>query len=278
MEFINRDAPKNYNVFLIGDVHIGTLLHYEKGFNICIGMLNKNYMGASHNIAVGMGDYLEAIDTSDRRFDIDTVSLEMIRPDKQREHFEEKIKHVSHKFACLLFGNHEGTLLRYYDYIRSVCSSLNIQYGTYSSIIKFPTWKLFATHGYGTIRSTADDPIRRDANLKLSLKRKLKDLSGDCAIMAMGHVHQLIINEPNKTLYISSNGKDLKQNYIEGGQTDKYIHPDHRWYVASGSFLRTFLNGVSGYAERAMYAPNKLGFPIIRVRNEKIVGVDPIYV
>lgn len=277
MEFIERDAPKNYNVFLIGDVHIGTLLHYNSGFKNALEMLNRPYKGFNHNIMVGMGDYIEAIDVSDKRFDTDTIDKNMIRPDNQREYFESLIKPYRKKIATLLYGNHEDTLMRYHDYVRSVCRSLSIPYGTYTCVPTFPTWKLYATHGRGTIRTVADDPIRQESNLLLSLKRKLKNKAADCAVMAMGHIHKLLISDPKKNLYMTSNGKDLIQSYTTSRQNDSYIHPDHRWYVATGSFLKTYRRGVSGYAEKAMYDPSVLGFPVVVVRNGLIQGIDPIY-
>lgn len=277
MEFIKRDAPSNYNVMFLGDVHIGTLLHYKSGFDKFINMANKSYKGCKHNIIIGMGDYIEAIDTSDKRFDLDTADKLKIRPDIQREYFESQIECIKNKIAVLLYGNHEDGLMRYHDYVRSICRYLNIPYGTYSCIIQFPTWKLYCTHGRGVIRTTADDPIRQESNLHLSLKRKLKNKSADCAVMAIGHFHKLLISDPRKNLYLTSNGKEFKQHYTESNQGDKYIHPDHRWYVCTGSFLRAYRRGVSGYAEKACYDPTVLGFPIIKVRNKLIQGIDPIY-
>ena len=39
MEFIERIVPANFNLFFFGDIHIGTLLHYEEGFDHFIDML-----------------------------------------------------------------------------------------------------------------------------------------------------------------------------------------------------------------------------------------------
>ena len=62
------------------------------------------------------------------------------------------------------------------------------------------------------------------------------------------------------------------------GSDKGYIHPDHRWYVSAGSFLKLYEEGVSGYAEIGEYDPVELGFAIARVRNQKIVWVDKVTV
>jgi hypothetical protein len=199
MQFVDRTVPANFNLFLFGDVHIGTLLHYEDGFDKFIDMLNSPYDGVKHNAAIGMGDYIEAIDHSDKRFDVHSVDLGKIRPDQQMDHFESKIKSSAKKIVLLKFGNHEGKLTKYYDYVNSACRKLSIPYGTYTAITTFSRrpkngskkeqylFKSFTTHGNGSINSIADDPERLEANLNLSLKRKLKNKAGDCALMAMGH-------------------------------------------------------------------------------------------
>jgi hypothetical protein len=290
MQFVDRTVPANFNLFLFGDVHIGTLLHYEDGFDKFIDMLNSPYDGVKHNAAIGMGDYIEAIDHSDKRFDVHSVDLGKIRPDQQMGHFESKIKSFAKKIVLLKFGNHEGKLTKYYDYVNSACRKLSIPYGTYTAITTFSRrpkngskkeqylFKSFTTHGNGSINSIADDPERLEANLNLSLKRKLKNKAGDCALMAMGHTHKLLVAGPKKKLYLTSGNGELEQHYTQSDQAAQYIHPDHRWYVNTGSFLRLYLDGVSGYAERAMYDPMEMGFAVARVRDCKIVGVDKVFV
>lgn len=290
MQFIERTVPANFNLFFFGDVHIGTLLHYEDGFDQFIDMLNSEYEGVKHNIAIGMGDYMEAIDVSDKRFDIDSVDRGKIRPGEQKDYFTKKLKSSSKKIVLLKFGNHEAKLTKYHDYVNDICSELSIPYGTYTAITTFSRrpnngnkkekylFKSFTTHGNGSITSIADDPERLEANLNLSLKRKLKNKAGDCAILSMGHTHKLLVAKPKKKLYLTSENGELKQHYTKSEQSAQYIHPDHRWYVNTGSFMRLYLSGVSGYAERAMYDPMEMGFAIAKIRECEIEDVNKIFV
>lgn len=284
MEFVTVSVPDNFNIFFLGDVHIGTLLFHEDGFKQALDMTTRTYRGCSCTHIIGMGDYVEAIDTSDKRFDVFTANLGLIRPDLQYEHLHDLIKPYRKKFDTLLFGNHDFTLLKYADHVRRICNDFNIAYGTYSSVVTYVNkkdellFKVYATHGNGSIKSCADDPERIEANMNLSLKRKLKNKVGDCAIEAMGHTHNLLVLKPKKTLYMTSDENGLKQAYKLGEQSAPYIHPDHRYYLNTGSFRRTFARGVSDYAERAGYDPVVLGFPVITVRGGKIVDAFKEYV
>ena len=114
--------------------------------------------------------------------------------------------------------------------------------------------------------------------MKLALKRHLKFKAGDCAVMIKHHAHKLLVCEPEQELYLTDNGKKIKQGYTTYIQNSDYIHPDLRWYGCAGAFLTMFGHGISGYAEVAEYDPVELGFLIIKVRNKKITGLDPYYV
>ena len=115
--------------------------------------------------------------------------------------------------------------------------------------------------------------------MQLSLKRKLKDKAGDTALMSMGHTHKLIVTPPAKTLFLTDDGESIKQHYTASMSLGEYIHPDHRWYVNTGSFMRLYGDmGFSGYAEIAGYNPIMLGFAVALVRGRKLVGVKEVFI
>jgi hypothetical protein len=283
MQFVSRKVPRNFNVFFIGDWHIGASTFHEDGAQQLINAIQRPYDGVKHNVGIGMGDYIEAIDTLDKRFDFDNTDLRRPTPEMQIDHFIEMVRPIRKQLAVLLYGNHEHKLNRYCDYTAKASKDLGIPYGTTSSIVSFMgnnglLFKVYATHGNGSINSTADSPERRRSTMLISLKRKLADLSGDCAVMCMGHTHKLMVSEPEHTLFIRSDGNRLVQDYIQAEQNARYLPPDHRWYINTGSMLKLFGDGHSNYAERAMYSPLELGYAVLRVRSGKIVGVDRVIV
>jgi hypothetical protein len=121
--------------------------------------------------------------------------------------------------------------------------------------------------------------LRRWANEKLQLKQQLKGKFGDCVIMAKGHTHRLIIAEPTPQLYLTTE-PNIQQHYTHtsSAHSSGYIHPDHRWYVNTGSFLRTFGEGIEGYSERGEYDPVELGYAIVTVKDRSIVSVQKIVI
>lgn len=228
---------------------------------------------------VHMGDELEAITTADPRFQYD-VTKEAI-PLQQAEYVKKMYRSVAPQGVAWLNGNHNQKLHRFGNLTKAICEDLGIPYGTWSCKVLLThkgeqICKMFLTHGFrGRLSSRAKDYEQRVANLKAGLKRRLKGKFSDCLIMAMGHTHKLMVVEPAKELILYDNGTDIQQDYLRvGNGKSKYISPDRRWYVNSGSFLKQYQLGTDGYAERAGYDPIKLGYAIVRIRDAKVQKIE----
>jgi len=228
-----------------------------------------------------MGDIIEAITIDDRRYDMATTSEPF--PLQQIKDAVKTLSPISTRLLCILEGNHERILWRFGDLSNEIADQLKVKYGTYTAKLTINDkegkylYKIFATHGKKNITSTADDPKRRFVNQRLILKRHLKFKAGDCVVMVKGHTHKLLICKPEEELYLTDDTKEIKQRYISSSQNAPYIHPDHRYYVNSGSFLKLYGEmGVSGYAERAEYDPVELGFAVIMVRDGQIHDINKV--
>jgi hypothetical protein len=256
-----------------------------KGLTETIEKIRKDPKG----YAIILGDLCEAITIDDKRFDVETApDVKGSTPIRQYQKVTELLRPIAKKILYINDGNHDyhlcnkaGNLVR-----DVVCQTLDIPYGTYST--KFSVrdkanrvqFKIFTSHGFGSINSSADDPIRRKSNMRLSLKRKLAPKAADCVLMGMGHTHQLLVCRPDHGLYMDDDGRNIKQNYLTPGKINgsSYIHPDHRWIVNTGSFLKLYNLGTSGYAERFGYNPVELGFVRAEVRDYEIKKVDKMVV
>jgi len=279
--------PSNHNIFHFGDLHDGSVLSYRKGWDKLINMMHSEYDGCSNNYGIDGGDPFEAIMVDDKRYspeklkDPETGKSEALPLAQLKEavRLREPIKHM---MLTMLDGNHTRTLWKFGDMTAEICEQLGIPYGTYTAKITIQDTKgnlmhkIYETHGYKTISSTADDPIRREANMELILKRHLKFKASDCATMIKHHAHKLIVCKPRPELFLTDDSKQIKQGFTSWGQTEEYIHPDARWYGCAGSFLKLFGKGVSGYAELKEYDPVELGFLILKVRNRRIVSLDRV--
>jgi len=281
MKLLTKALTENHNLFFIGDLHLGTILHHKDGFKEFIDTFQSPYEGLqpANNWAINMGDNIEAIMMDDPRYSPDTTDQPF--PLQQIEDIVTLLWPIKSKLLTILTGNHEMKLWRFGNITRIICDKLSVPYGTYTSKITITNqkdtllYKVFATHGRKSITSTADDPKRRLVNQRLILKRHLKFKAGDAVIMAKGHSHKLIVCDPEPELYLVDDGKKIKQKYITSSQNAEYIHPDHKWYISTGSFLKLYgHDGVSGYAEIAEYDPLELGYCVALVRNGSIQEIQ----
>ena len=184
----------------------------------------------------------------------------------------------------MLDGNHSWKLWTHGNYAQMIAKDLGVPYGTWtvrmtvSNMKDKLMYRSYHTHGSRAINSYADDISRRVDNMNLILKRHLQDQSGDTVLLTKAHTHKLLISRPTKRLYIIDDGTETKQAYTKADHTAEWIHPDHRWYVNTGSFLKLFGKGISGYAERAEYKPIELGYAIVEVRDGEIQDIKKVTV
>ena len=278
MQLIAADTPSNCDLYLMGDTHEGSKLKHNAGIEKCLDALMEN----KNNRAIHMGDQMEAIQIDDKRFMLDTQSNPY--PLNQKDEVISQFKRAKKRFITFLLGNHEIKLWRAGNYTEKICTALEIPYGGYSCNITFSDkhglmFKGHFRHGIRSrLTSNAKDEEQRIANMKATLKMNLKDMAGDCVIMAAGCTHKLLTVPPTKKLYITDDGLELKQHYLQAGTNEDYIEPDRRWYVNTGTFRKGLGVGFVDYAELAGYAPLPLGFAVVEIRDRRIANIREVEV
>jgi len=280
MELLSYNLPLDWNLFLFGDDHEGAALRHDDGWKQLVDMMHSEYGGlpASRNYGVDHGDVIEAIQTDDYRYDHhetkEALTLDQIyQAIKNRDPIKKKI-------LCVIDGNHPAKLHRFGKITAHICKELRVPFGTWSAKLTYNDnkgklqFKHYATHGFGSITSTADDPQRQRTNMKLALKRKLKKKFGDTLLNTMGHTHKLLVCSPSEELFIVDKENELRQ-YYTGAPVRKhgFIPYDYRWYCNTGSFLKLYGESISGYAERAGYDPIELGFLVAKIRGGTITEI-----
>ena len=288
MRTIKKWMPRDHNLILCGDDHTGSRLRHNGGWNRLVEVVNSEYEGCSENFVVHHGDAIEGILLDDRRFDGKTTAGNVL---KEIDWFIANIEPIKDRMLVLLDGNHPRALWRTIpDVTRYICERTGIPFGTWETRFTYTykngktMYKHLARHGSKSINSTADDAKRRRTNMELILKRQLRDLAGDCMLMSMGHTHQLLLCRPIdwNYLYTGTDGR-VRQAETLKHSSGQYIAPEHRWYVNTGSFLKSRDSGhgfdaedeevYSGYAEVAGYRPVDLGFAVAIIRDGKIQDV-----
>ena len=92
---------------------------------------------------IGMGDYIEAINYTDKRFDPSTVENKYLKNldnvvEMQMHEFEKIMQPIIHKCIGLHTGNHEETIrLRYHvDVVKTLCKEWDVPYLAYSAFTR----------------------------------------------------------------------------------------------------------------------------------------------
>lgn len=273
MYVLSHRLPRDHDLVLFGDDHEGNLLRYDKG----VEELKNFILSEPNRYAIHMGDEMDAFYLDDPRYSVETVKS---APIIQQQNVLETFKPIVSRLLGIMMGNHTYKLLpKIGNVTQDTCKRLGVPYGGYWCKFEIhdkrgkPLYKVFAEHGAKSISSAADDPIRRRANMELTLKRHLFQKAGDCILLAKGHCHKLLVADPRPALYMTTDGGQIRQNYTHPESGGDYIPPENRWYAATGSFLRTSKEGVTSYAERADYDPVELGFVVAEVRDGKMVRV-----
>jgi len=285
MKTLKAQITRDSNLFLAGDFHAGAAHLHESGLDQLIEDVKGEYEGlpAANNFLVLHGDLIEAISIDDPRFCLESAAETDIL--NQIDYIVSKLYPVKDKIVCSLQGNHELKRHRFGDISKKICQRLQCPYGTYTALISYYDedgkfmWNHFATHGSRQISSSADDPVRRDANLLLTLKRHLKR-KVSAYLMSKAHTHKLLVCKPNSELYLDLAGGKIvkKQTHDTTQHPTGYLHWDYRWYVNTGSFLRLYVDGISGYAERGEYDPQELGYAVALIRDGEIKDIKKVEV
>ena len=267
IEFKTKIKSRSDHIKLIplGDIHLGA-----KGCEETILQETIDYIKNTPNTYwLGMGDYCDYINISDKRWGdnvadwitvADLSNLAKVQADK----FLEYVYPIRYKCIGLLEGNHEETIRRRYqhsiaDYIATEMNVANLSYTTHIrwNIIRKQSHRniyIYASHGAGGGRY---------------LGAKINRLTGTCIgfeadIYLMGHVHEKLVHTiPSLRIY---------------GHGDNMRHIDNnKYFILTGTFLKTYENNARSYGEKTMYNPTALGVMTIDIKPfpaTKISGKD----
>ena len=274
MRLLTAEIQSNCDIAFHGDVHQDNIASSESGLEETFDWI----MRERHRRFVFVGDAIEAITTDDKRYQNDTTNCSI--PLKQARALVKRYEPIRRRGLAWLSGNHEFMLHRFGDLGEQMARDLAIPYGGTACKILLrdkhgPIAKVYACHpSRWTVRSQAKDYEQRRANMMAAVKRFLVEKAGDCIVMAVGHTHKLIVVPPSPKLVLYDDGSKLRQAYLQGDNSlPQYIDPDRRWYVNTGSYLRTQILGHDGYAERFGYDPVELGYAVLEIRDRKVVAV-----
>lgn len=245
-----EDVKEPLTIIPIGDLHIGSSNTDKVYLKKTIDWIKNK----KNCYTILMGDMVEAIIPTDKRFDIRCVDKEFQNdlsnlPLEQIKYLKKLLYPIRHKIITSLEGNHEEKfkLHNYIDLQRELCEYLGVERGDYMTFVRLkfnreqfhcPPIVIWCTHGWFEGR-------KRGGKIN-----QLEDVAAgyDFDIALAGHSHDLFATSSLR---------------IGLASTGKQIYSKKKIFCNTGTFVNTVSMNSSSYAEKRAYTPKKVG--VIRI-------------
>jgi hypothetical protein len=249
---IYTSRSEHFNIIPLGDIHLGNV-------GCDIGKLQEivKYIKEHPRCYwIGLGDYIEAINPIDPRFDPQSIdpcynikSLSNLIQ-TQIHDILSLLKPIRHKCLALCIGNHEETvrLRYYYDIGLELARELKTTLLGYNGFVRLQfirksnsqakpqhiIYTVYCSHGFGNARKSG------------SKINRIEDVAHyiDADIIILAHEHKKIIAPSILKIGINNVGEVVQKKQIG---------------VMAGSFLRGYVENATTYVEKKGYAPSDLG-------------------
>jgi hypothetical protein len=242
-------SDEEQHIYHIGDIHAGIKdsdirtaeLAYEMAATVPNGWL------------ISMGDVCEYREPGHPFYDSDQCTMDI---DAQLTWNFRQFNKCKGRIAGVLMGNHERKLSREttINPVRRWCAEHTVPYlGSMARInFVFPegqTYSMMVHHGYGAGR-------KKGGKVNM-LGDFIKSHDVDCVVI--GHVHQLHDWIETELIY-----------------PNNHVKARYKLCGLSGTFLRTYAEGASGYAEERMMEPVPNGFLITHIHPERGIHMEKV--
>lgn len=249
-EWYGVDYGQTLKIIPIADVHGGHVECNEKLFADVCDRIRTD----PNTYWIGIGDYIDAVNRSDPRFDPSSLAKWVTVADlvdlgaAQRDWFLDHVLPISEKCLGLLFGNHEATLIKYYerDVFYEIAAAIKQRAKRESRLT-------LGYEGYCNLHFYRSDRRERGSRVTLNLHHGFGGgrLAGakalnmqrwlwthGCDVAIFGHLHNLTAQKE-------------AIEYVDGGGN---IRNHYRFGCYAGSFL-----GRAAYAVRKGFLPLPFG-------------------
>ena len=291
MEIVRHRLPRNFTLLLTSDYHFGNANCHKELLAEMVASVKARSKKKIKAYLTNLGDNIDSIPPGDKRYKHASVDFQakLMTPKAQANAVVELLRPIKDYVLAIGEGNHEATLWNIESFGQTIAADLDVQFGGYNYILQCLDlegklmFKVFCSHGSGRLPKGAKDPIQRKANRMAHLKRRLDSTKiSDCALLCMGHTHQMEIVTPtivNETQLGTSASKIVEYRDKIVPHNSPIIPEGQRYYANTGGFLKLYSppgSKVFGYAEVGMMEPTKLGWVEADVRDGQIVGLREV--
>ena len=249
---------KPIEIYCIGDIHEGAANVNETAFKKAIKIIRDS--GAYW---LGMGDYIDAINHKDPRFNPHEIchkygitDLDDL-PNRQIEYIVDMLMPIANNCVGLLAGNHEDSFKRHngFDPMNRLAKALGTENLRQKAYIAFEyerrmTFTICAVHGTGGGGMREGYPINKTYD---TFRWDVADFN------VQGHGHKLVTDRSEFTMYHS--GKILKRA---------------AFYGMTGCFLNKSVVGTDGYFENRPGKESDIGMLKIGIKPGKDLKIDSL--
>lgn len=265
-DFFDCDYTTTLPITPLFDTHVGAAACDEKALRRLVAQIQAE----PGRMVIGGGDYGDFINRRDPRYDPSTVAPwlqnEKDMAAAQRDRIEDILAPIADRFLCLLGGNHESSILRFYerDIYGSIVNRLKARAGL------DPETKLaLGYEGWLVLRFYRSNKRERGAQVTIrlhhgygggrldgapALEMQCILQQNDCDLALHGHIHKRHIANPV---------------VIEG--LSRSPAPRRLLQIRKGAYCGTFLdtrleNGPSTYSAVKGYPSTSLGTVDVTLR------------
>lgn len=258
-------------IYFLGDIHEGAANMQESALLKAIKQIQ-----ADNAYWIGMGDYVDAINHKDPRFNPAEISKKYNisdlddLPNKQVFELFEKLKPIADKCLGLIAGNHEDAYKRYngFDVNAMLCKLLNadnlkqkafisLQHYRTSDKNKCVSHTICVCHGSGGGGMREGYPVNKTYDV---FRYDIAD------VHVQGHMHKMTTD---RAVYTQCH--------------QQIIRKMPSWYASNGCFLSKSEIGSDGYFEQKPGKESDIGMlkltimPDTHCRENTVINLDKIY-
>lgn len=267
---LTKHIEKPHITYYLGDVHEGAANHTAKQFKQAVEIIK-----ADVDAWIGLGDYVDAINHNDPRFNpqeiAETYKIKDLEdlPRIQSNRFIENIMPIADKCIGLIYGNHEDSYRRHntFDVVSYMCNQLNLDNLRHKSWISFnfkrgksqsTPIKAVACHGSGGGGMREGYPINKAYDV---FRWDMAD------IHIMGHLHQMVADRAEYNQF-----------------TKGIMRSDKVWFAVNGCFLAKSTFGNDGYFEQRPGKESAIGmikqsiWTSWNTKSEFKIKLEPIFI